>query len=310
MVKKSKDLYILKNNLLKMTKPIILEHMTDDFILKELFGEIITHNLDGEDQKFKELTPEICKITPQLLEGIVGNLLLQNKNDGVVYKGVNYGRLNEGYAGPLLHLMFQEPITDFSITYVSEFEKGKRINIKGNSEDALYFFEDAVIDIGGEEYIVKPNTFVFLKNNSVYSITSLSKDQPNITRIPDYPKIGQTPKGVIISRFGDQERILKQEVSEFKLEKPEITCQWGLMYFIKDKTLKAHLHEQKDEFFYFFDKVGMDTNIENLDKILYIPIKGIVPVDKGNIHSMQTNYGDAWFHSINIPAKMGDSKRV
>ncbi len=315
------------------TEPIILKHMTDDFISNELFNDMIKHNLNGESTKCKELTPELCEVPGQFLdkinanglEDVVVSTLIQNRNynvDGkkIVYKGVNYGRFNEGYAGPLVYLQFQKPVDQFSIAYIEDLKKGEKLKLIGDSEDALYFFEHAVINIDKKEYIVQPNTFVFLKNNGLYSIKSLSKNKQNYVKKNPYPKKGITPTGILLVRHGEHELIKRKGIEQKLLgvnrsnipnfNNSRLTSQWAIMYFDKDCIAKLHTHTQKEEVFYFFNNLGM-INREKFSKDLkYEKTNGFVCVEPTHVHSLNSIYDEVWFHSTNMPAKLNDSERL
>ncbi len=309
--------------------PIFLEHMTDDFISLELFNQISKHNF--KEQGYTELNQKICTIPKQILnqisdknlDKIIASTLLQNTDQETIYKGINYNRENEGYGGPLVYLQFQEPINEFSITHVHNFNFGKSITLKGKSEDALYFFEKGCININGYQKMISPNTFIFLKNYNLYQITSFSNNMVNTVSQEFYPEHATTPKGIIITRFGQHEPIQgESQQKHFTLNEQIKTAQWGLMYLMPNKIAKPHNHKQKNEFFYFFNMIGMDKDIDlkNIENIYYNQTKDFVHIPKGQIHSISSTYQDPitgnnhskgiWFHSINVPAVMNDSKRI
>ena len=60
----------------------------------------------------------------------------------------------------------------------------------------------------------------------------------------------------------------------------------------------------KDEYFYFSDYIDMDKNSESSKEQGFIEVKPKV------VHTMQSNHGDVWFHSLNMPDILNDSLRL
>mgnify|MGYP005646523055 CR=1 FL=1 len=199
----------------------------------------------------------------------------------------SYGRSEEGYSGILLHLGLKEPTSNFSVAYLPF---GLH-SIQGKSEDAMFVKESTRIIEGNKVYRIEEDSFLFFENPGSYSIF--------------------VPMPTIITRFGEQEKIEGIESQkEYSLEEKTLTCQWALMGFQKNSIIRPHIHEHKDEFFYFMDPVDVNLGDENPRKTDYKKTDGFVEVPKGTIHSFRNNYGNTLFHSLNLPDVQDDSRRL
>lgn len=266
-------------------EPIILRYNSDDFISLEAFKGIVSDNFVSERQ---EVSKDFLNATlDDTLEEITCFVANQESENSRAVKGIDYGRPAEGYQGPLVHLGFQKPISEFSIAYICEHDE---MVIEGNSEDALYFIKEGKLAFNDKEYTVDANSFVFLKNNGAYKI------------------IGEE---ILVSRFGNHNSLPNVNDQErYQLEEEVQTCQWAFMNFLSGNTLAPHSHKMKSEYFYFSGDVDIDTTLVDPRNPEYSKRNGFISIKPSIKHSMQTNYGDVWFHSLNMPDVLNDSKRL
>ncbi len=121
----------------------------------------------------------------------------------------------------------------------------------------------------------------------------------------------ETKGEIVFSRFGDPYPIPQVDVQkEYRLEEKVETCQWAVMDFCSGSTLAPHIHKKKDEFFYFSGLVDIDVDIKDLANPDYSRREGFISIKSFTAHSMQANYGDVWFHSLNMPDIINDSRRL
>jgi hypothetical protein len=266
-------------------EPIVLRYYSEDFISLEEFKNILSNNFVSGQQ---EVSQESLSMTlDSHMEKIT--CLVENQKSEIykIFKGVDYGRSSEGYQGPLVHLGFQKPISEFSIAHIRKLRK---LVVEGNSEDALYFIKAGKLIFKDKEYLISANSFVFLENNGFYELTG---------------------KDIIISRFGKHDSLVNVDDQEkYQLAEEVQTCQWAFMNFLSGNTLEPHLHKMKSEFFYFSGDVDIDTDLVNPNSPKYSKRNGFISIKHSVGHSMQTNYGDVWFHSLNMPDILNDSKRL
>ncbi|MBU0536041.1 MAG: hypothetical protein KKE20_03685 [Nanoarchaeota archaeon] len=255
-----------------MAEPIILRYHSEDFLSLDRFQDILSRNsVTGQQQ----VSRRACN---------TGDLSLLVENAPGRFKGIDYGRLSEGYKGPMVHLGFLKPIKTFSIAYACE-----PVIVKGNSEDSIYFTEQGSITFKSRTYHLNPGSFVFLENDGSYEIRGNS---------------------LLISRFGSHDELAKADQKSYELEEEVQTCQWAFMDLVSGSTIAPHVHNKKDEFFYFSGNVDIDTDIKEPKNPEYSKRKGFIPIKQGNSHSMQANYSDVWFHSLNMPDILNDSRRL
>ncbi len=264
-------------------QPIILKYHSDDFISNSTFKK---HLEDISANNPVEILQKIATIDNKtvLITNVQSDLNLSPK-------GVTYGRPEEGYEGPLIHLSFAKPVTEVSTSHITE--KGGYL-IQGNSEDAIYFFNDGKLTINNRTYHVEDDTFIFLNNTNQYSL-----------------HLSENGNGILISRFGKSEKIdnIKNH-REYLLDREAKTCQWALMHFRANSTLAAHSHKLKEEFFYFLDDIDIATDIKAGTPPDFVRKNGFIDIDRTVIHSMKSTHGDITFLSLNLPSIINDSDRI
>ncbi len=128
-------------------KPVILKYNTEDFISLHQFKEILKDNsIEGP----QEASPRSCNCLVNSNLGEIVTLVENSESERPkLFRGINYGRLSEGYQGPLVHLAFRRPIDEFSMAHI---RKHVKTVVEGSSEDALYFIHPGKLSFNNEVY--------------------------------------------------------------------------------------------------------------------------------------------------------------